>query len=146
MKADGSQGVHLLDDGFQHRGLARAVDVVLVTAEDLEDALLPAGNRRETLSGRCGGRMWWCCARRSGAGGAAGAAAGCAGAAGVDGAAELRFPEAGVDWRGGAAGGVLRDCAAGGFWAMLAKAGLRVVAIRWRSRPSSVYAEDMRLD
>jgi tetraacyldisaccharide 4'-kinase len=30
--------------------LARAVDVVLVTAEDLEEALLPAGNRRETLA------------------------------------------------------------------------------------------------
>jgi tetraacyldisaccharide 4'-kinase len=42
--------VHLLDDGFQHRGLARAVDVVLVTEEDLEDALLPAGNRREPLA------------------------------------------------------------------------------------------------
>lgn len=42
--------IHLLDDGFQHRGLARAVDVVLVTAEDLEDALLPAGNRRESLA------------------------------------------------------------------------------------------------
>jgi tetraacyldisaccharide 4'-kinase len=41
--------LHLLDDGFQHRGLARAVDVVLVTAEDLEDALLPAGNLREGL-------------------------------------------------------------------------------------------------
>jgi len=41
--------VHLLDDGFQHRQLARAVDVVLVTVEDLEDALLPAGNRREGL-------------------------------------------------------------------------------------------------
>ena len=44
------RGVHLLDDGFQHRQLARAVDVVLVTAEDLEEALLPAGNRREPLS------------------------------------------------------------------------------------------------
>jgi tetraacyldisaccharide 4'-kinase len=44
-----ARGVHLLDDGFQHRGLARAVDVVLVTAEDMEDALLPAGNLRETL-------------------------------------------------------------------------------------------------
>jgi tetraacyldisaccharide 4'-kinase len=41
--------VHLLDDGFQHRGLARAVDVVLVTEDDLGDALLPAGNRREGL-------------------------------------------------------------------------------------------------
>jgi tetraacyldisaccharide 4'-kinase len=42
--------VHLLDDGFQHRQLARAVDVVLVTAEDLDDALLPAGNLREPFS------------------------------------------------------------------------------------------------
>ena len=39
--------LHLLDDGFQHRRLARALDVVVVTEEDLEDALLPAGNRRE---------------------------------------------------------------------------------------------------
>jgi tetraacyldisaccharide 4'-kinase len=44
-----ARGVHLLDDGFQHRRLARAMDVVLVTAEDLDDALLPAGNRREPL-------------------------------------------------------------------------------------------------
>jgi len=43
------RGVHLLDDGFQHRQLARAVDVVLVTSEDLNDALLPAGNLRESL-------------------------------------------------------------------------------------------------
>ena len=44
-----SLGVHLLDDGFQHRGLRRDVDIALVTAEDFEDALLPAGNRREPL-------------------------------------------------------------------------------------------------
>ena len=44
------RGVHLLDDGFQHRRLARAVDVVVVTEEDLDDALLPAGNRREPLT------------------------------------------------------------------------------------------------
>jgi tetraacyldisaccharide 4'-kinase len=44
------RGVHLLDDGFQHRQLARTVDVVLVTADDLDDALLPAGNRRERLT------------------------------------------------------------------------------------------------
>jgi tetraacyldisaccharide 4'-kinase len=43
----GSRRVHLLDDGFQHRQLARAMDVVLVTAKDLDDALLPVGNRRE---------------------------------------------------------------------------------------------------
>jgi tetraacyldisaccharide 4'-kinase len=43
------KNVHLLDDGFQHRRLARTLDVVLVTEEDLNDALLPAGNRREPL-------------------------------------------------------------------------------------------------
>jgi tetraacyldisaccharide 4'-kinase len=42
--------VHLLDDGFQHRQLARAVDIVLVTLEDLVDTLLPAGNLREPLT------------------------------------------------------------------------------------------------
>jgi tetraacyldisaccharide 4'-kinase len=42
--------LHLLDDGFQHRQLGRAMDVVLVTADDLEDTLLPAGNLREPLS------------------------------------------------------------------------------------------------
>ena len=45
-----TRGVHLLDDGFQHRKLARAVDIVLVTADDLDEALLPAGNRREPLT------------------------------------------------------------------------------------------------
>jgi tetraacyldisaccharide 4'-kinase len=39
--------VHLLDDGFQHRRLVRAVDIVLLSHEDWQDALLPAGNRRE---------------------------------------------------------------------------------------------------
>jgi tetraacyldisaccharide 4'-kinase len=43
------RSLHLLDDGFQHRQLARTLDVVVVTAEDLDDALLPAGNRREPL-------------------------------------------------------------------------------------------------
>jgi tetraacyldisaccharide 4'-kinase len=42
--------VHLLDDGFQHRQLARDVDIVLLTREDVEDRLLPAGNLREPLS------------------------------------------------------------------------------------------------
>lgn len=41
--------VHLLDDGFQHRRLARAVDIVLLTEEDATDILLPAGNLREPL-------------------------------------------------------------------------------------------------
>jgi tetraacyldisaccharide 4'-kinase len=46
-KADPAHGVHILDDGFQHRRLARKVDLVLVTTEDLDDSLLPAGNLRE---------------------------------------------------------------------------------------------------
>ena len=50
-QAEGAvRGVHLLDDGFQHRQLARSVDIVLVTSEDLEDTLLPAGNLREGFS------------------------------------------------------------------------------------------------
>jgi tetraacyldisaccharide 4'-kinase len=43
-------GVHLLDDGFQHRQLARQADIVLVNSEDLADSLLPSGNLREGLS------------------------------------------------------------------------------------------------
>jgi tetraacyldisaccharide 4'-kinase len=42
--------VHLLDDGFQHRKLARDVDIVLLTQADVQDTLLPAGNLREPLS------------------------------------------------------------------------------------------------
>jgi tetraacyldisaccharide 4'-kinase len=42
--------VHLLDDGFQHRQLARDLDIVLLTEEDVRDGLLPAGNLREPLS------------------------------------------------------------------------------------------------
>jgi tetraacyldisaccharide 4'-kinase len=42
--------MHLLDDGFQHRGLARDFDIVLVTAEDARDRLLPSGRLREPLS------------------------------------------------------------------------------------------------
>jgi tetraacyldisaccharide 4'-kinase len=41
--------VHLLDDGFQHRQLARDLDVVLVSRADWRDRLLPAGNLREAL-------------------------------------------------------------------------------------------------
>jgi tetraacyldisaccharide 4'-kinase len=40
---------HLLDDGFQHRGLARDFDIVLVTPEDARDRLLPVGRLREPL-------------------------------------------------------------------------------------------------
>jgi tetraacyldisaccharide 4'-kinase len=41
--------IHLVDDGFQHRGLARDFDIVLVTPEDARDRLLPAGRLREPL-------------------------------------------------------------------------------------------------
>ncbi len=41
--------IHLLDDGFQHRGLARSFDIVLVTPDDARDRLLPAGRLREPL-------------------------------------------------------------------------------------------------
>jgi tetraacyldisaccharide 4'-kinase len=40
---------HVLDDGFQHRGLARDFDIVLVTPQDASDRLLPAGRLREPL-------------------------------------------------------------------------------------------------
>jgi tetraacyldisaccharide 4'-kinase len=40
---------HILDDGFQHRQLARAVDILLLNREDWQDTLLPSGNLREAL-------------------------------------------------------------------------------------------------
>jgi tetraacyldisaccharide 4'-kinase len=46
----GGAGVHLLDDGFQHRRLGRELDVVLLTVQDAGDWLLPAGDLREPLS------------------------------------------------------------------------------------------------
>jgi tetraacyldisaccharide 4'-kinase len=42
--------LHLLDDGFQHRALARDFDIVLVTPEDARDCLLPAGRLREPVT------------------------------------------------------------------------------------------------
>jgi tetraacyldisaccharide 4'-kinase len=49
--AEGKFGpqLHLLDDGFQHRALARDFDIVLVTPQDATDNLLPAGRLREPL-------------------------------------------------------------------------------------------------
>jgi tetraacyldisaccharide 4'-kinase len=41
--------LHLLDDGFQHRQLARDVDIVLVSAEDVNAGLLPFGRLREPI-------------------------------------------------------------------------------------------------
>jgi tetraacyldisaccharide 4'-kinase len=47
-KTFGSQ-LHILDDGFQHRSLAREFDIVMLSAGDLRDALLPVGRLREPL-------------------------------------------------------------------------------------------------
>jgi tetraacyldisaccharide 4'-kinase len=42
--------LHILDDGFQHRSLARNFDIVLMTERDFDDRLLPSGRLREPLS------------------------------------------------------------------------------------------------
>ncbi len=42
--------VHILDDGFQHRRLARSLDIVVLHASDFREWLLPAGRLREPLS------------------------------------------------------------------------------------------------
>jgi tetraacyldisaccharide 4'-kinase len=42
--------LHILDDGFQHRSLARDFDIVLLAPEDMNDQLLPAGRLREPPS------------------------------------------------------------------------------------------------
>jgi len=42
--------LHILDDGFQHRSLARDFDIVLLTEQDLRDRLLPIGRLREPLT------------------------------------------------------------------------------------------------
>lgn len=48
-RADGAE-VAVLDDGFQHRRLARALDIVLLAVEDpLEGHVLPRGPYREPL-------------------------------------------------------------------------------------------------
>jgi len=44
------QQLHILDDGFQHRSLARDFDIVLMTERDFDDRLLPLGRLREPLS------------------------------------------------------------------------------------------------
>ena len=47
--ADSRFGLHILDDGFQHRQLHRDVDILLLDRRDWQDGLLPAGNLREPL-------------------------------------------------------------------------------------------------
>lgn len=41
--------LHLLDDGFQHRRLARDFDIVMVSADDPQGTLLPIGRLREPV-------------------------------------------------------------------------------------------------
>jgi tetraacyldisaccharide 4'-kinase len=45
----GARAVHILDDGFQHRQLARDLDIVVLHASDFHEWLLPAGRLREPL-------------------------------------------------------------------------------------------------
>jgi tetraacyldisaccharide 4'-kinase len=40
--------VHILDDGFQHRAMARDIDIVAVAPRDLDDRRLPFGRLRES--------------------------------------------------------------------------------------------------
>src|SRR5208282_5554188 len=42
--------LHILDDGFQHRSLARDFDIVLMAERDFDDRMLPSGRLREPLS------------------------------------------------------------------------------------------------
>jgi tetraacyldisaccharide 4'-kinase len=42
--------VHILDDGFQHLAVARDIDLLLASEEDLRDRPFPAGTLREPLT------------------------------------------------------------------------------------------------
>jgi tetraacyldisaccharide 4'-kinase len=45
--------VLVLDDGFQHLPLGRQVDVLVMPASDLDEAVLPSGRLREELDAAC---------------------------------------------------------------------------------------------
>jgi tetraacyldisaccharide 4'-kinase len=45
--------VMVLDDGFQHLSLGREVDLLVLSASDLDDAVLPSGRLREPLVAAC---------------------------------------------------------------------------------------------
>jgi len=123
--------IHLLDDGFQHRGLARDFDIVLVTPEDARDRLLPAGRLRESLQAlRRADAVVLTSARRQSRlrlqqNGVAGAARDCSseGTAATD--------------------HILRNCPSANFLLQLRSAGIDPVARR-SSRPSRIYGEDIR--
>ena len=46
----GARHVHLLDDGMQHRALARDAEIVLLHRSDFRTTLLAAGRLREPLA------------------------------------------------------------------------------------------------
>jgi tetraacyldisaccharide 4'-kinase len=50
LDAKGARHVHVLDDGMQHRRLARDVEIVLLHRSDFRTTLLPAGRLREPLA------------------------------------------------------------------------------------------------
>ena len=50
--------VHLLDDGFQHLQLARAVNLLVLSAADLTDRVLPAGRLREPVDAAWAADAW----------------------------------------------------------------------------------------
>ena len=50
VNAGDARHVHLLDDGMQHRGLARDAEIVLLHRSDFRTTLLPAGRLREPLA------------------------------------------------------------------------------------------------
>ncbi len=50
--------VHLLDDGFQHLSLARDVDLLVLSAADLRERVLPAGRLREPAAAAWAADAW----------------------------------------------------------------------------------------
>jgi len=61
--AEGRLGatVHLLDDGFQHVGLRRDLDLLLVTAGDLQNGrVVPGGRLREHVAAAAHADVWLC--------------------------------------------------------------------------------------
>jgi tetraacyldisaccharide 4'-kinase len=124
--APGRRVIYLLDDGFQHRKLARDVDVVLLTRQELSDSLLPAGNLREPL--RAIGRADMVVLREDD--GFAGGISGKAATWFVR--RELRFAEGAALPKSGPTAAVAFCGLARpeGFFAMLAKAGVEVAAVK----------------
>jgi tetraacyldisaccharide 4'-kinase len=115
---DSAKVVYLLDDGFQHRGLVRDIDVVLLTRQELSDSLMPMGNLREPLRAIRRADVVVLREDEGFAGGISGKAATWFVRR------ELRFPAGGeLPKRAVAFCGVARP---EGFFAMLAKAGVEV--------------------